>query len=86
MADREPVDVARRSSGGSFDQGVVTMGRGVRFRYSRRGSRKGTWVPDCEDQFQTLRALSGAAPSGKAHHSEEIDPEFEDWLEAFPMD
>ena len=52
----------------------------------RSRDRLDTWVPDCEEQFQTLRALTGAAPQRRARPGDELDPEFEAWLEAFPMD
>jgi len=59
------------------------MGSGSR---PRRKDGKGTWLPDCDDQFQTLRALTGTSPREWARRRLDFDPEFEDWLEAFPLD
>jgi hypothetical protein len=55
-------------------------------RRKRSRERKGIWVPDCEEQFQTLRALTGATPPGRASRRDDLDPEFDAWLEAFPND
>ena len=59
------------------------MGPGNR---SRKRNKSDIWVPDCEDQFRTLRALTGPSPERNARGGEEHDPEFEAWLEAFPLD
>ena len=77
------MDIAHRFQGGNLDQGVGSMGSDSR---SKRKKMNETWVPPCEDQFGSLRALTGAAPRGRSRWLEELDPEFENWLEAFPMD